>query len=1190
MFSTGSPWEQARHKIASMNAVPDSSTPPDLAAQVTRASRRAVAAAFVAVMVLLALLLIERAVYLKLEDRAHDRVHLAGEVAHRIVLLDEQLTMAAHLVVQNNDQAWRSRYAEWLPQFYAASDQATALASPALAARLKAGTQASADVLTALEAQAFVLADQGHLDQARMLMVGAEYMHHKKVLAEGTADFLRDMQAEAQHGSNIVSQRAWQALGLTFAAVLAALGWLWHALNQHLWRARVGFARQHQAQLALQDADRGKARILDGARAGTWEWDVTTDALHLNSFAAAMVGGDPADPALVTATTWRAGMHASDVAGATQALTEHLQGRSPHFDQQVRMRHRAGHWVWLQLRGRVAVRGAHGRAIQMSGSVTDMTARVQAEQLWQSRAELSSDWYWQTDVAHRMTQVHTGPDERLAQMAQRLLGRRRDEIALFDPPAEGWAALHARMDGHEAFHGVAYRSQAWGHAPHWIELDGRPRFDEEGRFLGYEGVGRDVTERRRVADELRASLALVDTLFQAIPVPVVMKDMDGANLRLNRAYAEHYGQSPEQLLGLRSADVLDPEAAAQADADRQRMSQTGQPMRVQSRARLRDGSLRDAIVCKAPIFDEQQRMVGMVATVFDVTEQQDAARALQSAKEAAEAANRAKSAFLATMSHEIRTPMNGVLGMSELLSHSALDAQQADTVRTIIASASALLRIIDDILDFSKVEAGRLDLEPAALDPAALVQAVADSLAPMATDRGVHLQLVLDTAVPALVWGDSTRLRQVLTNLMGNAVKFSGRSAAPGATPPGQVVVQLQPQGEQLCLRVSDNGIGMDEGTVARLFQPFMQAEPSTVRRFGGTGLGLAITQRLVHLMGGDIEVQSAVGQGTVFTVLLGLPAVPNMAALPAVPAVPAVPASAPAQTNALQAHVAPGVDVPGAGPMPLILVAEDDAVNRMVVTRQLEMLGYAAEVADDGVQALTMWRSGRFALLLTDLHMPGIDGYELARTIRREQAAGAPRRPILALTANALKGEAQRALAAGMDAYLTKPIRLSDLQAALQHCVAQTPAPIARPEVSAQVAEPSLPLGARQGATAASFDPQILRGLLGDSPAVLRNLLQEFERITPAQVRKLGAALLAADHTTARNEAHSLKSAALAVGALALADCCARAEATAGPAMQRDAATALARRIHTEWPALQAALLAELTCLATAPEPVTER
>ena len=1125
----------------------------DLSTRVIVPSRRAVAAAFAAVflLLLLLLLLVERVVFLRLEDQAHDRVARAADVAHRIGVLDEQLTMAAHLVAQSNDEIWRRRHAEWLPQYIQAEAEANAMASPGLSAQLQNQTKQSCLVLEALEAQVLLLAEQGRLGQARGVLASAEYLHHKAVVLKGVSAFLEELHSEVRQSSELIARRAWAALALAFLAVFAALALLWRRLNRHLARAEAGFARQQEAQAALQAADRGKARILDGARAGTWEWSIQTGGLSFNAQAAAMLGARVNDPDLSTAMAWRKGLHPSDIERANSLLREHLKGRSPFFEDELRVRHRAGHWVWLQVRGQVAERAADGRAVHMAGSLTDMTARVQAEQLWQSRAELSSDWYWQTDTAHRMCQVHTGLDQQLAAIARDMLGKRRDEIALFDPPAGGWAALHACMDAHEPFTGVAYVSHAWGESLRWIEIDGRPRRDAEGHFLGYEGVGRDVTERRSVADELRASLALVDALFQAIPVPVVMKDMLGVTLRANRAYAEHYGLPPDKLLGRRSVDLLDPSAAAKADADRAEMAHTGQPLRVSSQARLHDGRMRDAVIHKAPLFDARGQMNGMVAVVFDVTDEKDAARALELARDAAEAANRAKGAFLATMSHEIRTPMNGVLGMSELLLHSTLDLQQTESVRTIMDSAGALLRIIDDILDFSKIEAGRLVLEQAALDPRALLQSVANALAPMAAQQGLELRLEMGAAVPARVWGDATRLRQVVTNLVGNALKFGLREAADGVAKPGPVVVSLQPQGAQLCLQVADSGIGMDSDMLERLFQPFIQAEPTTVRRYGGTGLGLAITRRLVSLMGGQIAVRSALGQGTTFTVVLDLP---EVAAGPTPP-----PERAQAALFA------------GSGDAPLILVAEDDAVNRMVITGQLERLGYAAEVVEDGHAALALWRSGRFGLLLTDLHMPGMDGYELVRTIRQEELPGTARRPILALTANAMKGEERRALDAGMDAYLTKPIGMADLQIALQRSLSAGLAPAAR---IAAWAPPPTPGSAEP----AAFEPQALRDLIGDDRVLLRRLLQEFSDSTPAYLAALVTALRQADWPAVHERAHSLKSAAQTVGALALARCCADAETAAtGTGLRPDETTALAERITLAWPPLQQALRSEM-------------
>ena len=612
---------------------------------------------------------------------------------------------------------------------------------------------------------------------------------------------------------------------------------------------------------------------------------------------------------------------------------------------------------------------------------------------------------------------------------------------------------------------------------------------------------------------------------------------------VNRAFAQSFNRAPEQIIGCSPHDIFPPDEAAKRVDGISGIFEKGLERVFEVRVPTEHED-RFLITTAKPLLNAAGVVVSVICISKDITERKrsenelrstmarlDASlQALRESEEAAQAANRAKSEFLANMSHEIRTPMNGVVGMVEVLETTDLTGEQRRMLGTIRSSSMALVEILNDILDYSKMEAGMLRLECLSTDVRAVCADVQQLMLPVAQSKGVALALQIEAEFPPWITIDPTRLRQILLNLVGNAVKFTSSSAAK----PGLVVMNVERGAlgdgcDSLRLRVRDNGIGIDAQDLPKLFQPFTQANEGTARQFGGTGLGLSICRRLVDLMQGTLGVTSTVGNGSEFTVELALvPAQKTESPAPA-PEISPVPLQL--------VREAPSVEQAYAAAQ-LVLLAEDNPINCEVLLAQLQLLGYAAEVAANGAIALEMWRSGRYAMLLTDCHMPIMDGFELTAHIRHQETSGL-RIPIIAVTANVLQGEARRCSAQGMDDYLAKPLRLSELDAVMRKWLPLPSSPGNRAKLGV------VPSAALSGEDTL-WDPALLVQLLGDNPAMQRRLLELFLQVSERQMVALDEAFRQSNLVEVQNAAHKLKSSARSVGSQPLGDVCSLLEEVA--------------------------------------------
>ncbi|MDX6382031.1 MAG: hypothetical protein QOI57_3055 [Rubrobacteraceae bacterium] len=998
----------------------------------------------------------------------------------------------------------------------------------------------------------------------------------------------------------------------------------------------------------IQESEERYSLVVEGSNDGIWDWDIRTDELYWSNRLFEIFGLSSSE---VTPTfeLFAELLHPDDRQRVLDAVTTHLE-RNTAYSEEFQIQHSSGEYIYCISQGK-AIRDEDGRPIRMAGAVTDITERKREEEalafLAKASAELASSLDYHATLASvaRLTVPHLA-DWCAVDVIEKDGSLNRLAVAHEDPEKVRWA------------HELQERYPPDPDAPYGVSnvlRTGEPEFVPEITETALDQADLD-DEHREILRELG--------LKSCIVVPLIARGRTlGAITLVTVESGRRYGHEDLEVaeeLARRTGLAVDNarlyEAARKELAERERAEQEIRKLNENLEKR-----------------------------VAERTEQ------LEEAREVAEAANRAKSEFLANMSHEIRTPMNGIIGMTELILDTELSDEQREYAETVRYSSETLLTVINDILDFSKVEAGKMSIEITDFNLQTVVEEVVGLSAERAQDKGLELASLVEYGLPTALRGDPVRLRQVLTNLTSNAIKF---------TEEGEVVLHvdlIESTDEAVVLRfeVTDSGIGITPNQRERLFQSFSQADASTTRRYGGTGLGLAISKRLVELMGGEIGVESEPGVGSTFWFTLPLakqpeeaqpvpksliadlrelrvlivddnatncrilnrqvaplsmhsesaedspralqilraaaernapydlavldmqmPGMDGMQLARTIKADPAISSTRlilltsigkrgdgeeakearieayltkPVKQSELYDAIATimGTSTETATPedkqfvtrqslrevkvrlLPHVLVAEDNAVNQKVATMMLERLGYRVDLVTTGIKALEALSHTTYAAVLMDVQMPEMDGYEATAEIRRREEREGRRTPIIAMTANAMQGDREKALEAGMDDYVSKPVKSEELDAVLERWISQSTA-TSSPEEETDGA-------ATLEVNKAPLDQSILEGLreLGDQE-LLKELAELFLKEVPLQLEALREAIEGGDASSVERMAHTLKGSCGNMGVTRMSTICAELQEV-GHSGKLVGATVLVERLEAEFGHVRPALEAEI-------------
>ncbi len=887
------------------------------------------------------------------------------------------------------------------------------------------------------------------------------------------------------------------------------------------------------AEMALRDNEERTRLALEVSHTFAFEWDPASDRVLRSDTCSDIIGLPLESACFDTGRDFFQRVHPDDRARFTAQL-EALKPGADSYRCEYRLLHDDGREVHL-LESARALFDAEGKLQRLVGATTDITERKAMEQAMRENEERyrlivenTSEGIWLEDTDGRTTFVNPAMARILGYTPAEMLGTCLEHY--IPPEDRGEYQRQRRLLQEVRVTHYQRRLQRKDGRLCWCQVSAAPLINAQKRCIGTVSLKTDITDTRLAAKALRESEARFRTLFESSGDALMLLDVNGfldcneATLRMLgcTSRADFIGKHPAQFSPATQPDGAN--SRASADAFISVAFREGSARYEWRHCRLDGSEFSAEVMLKRVLLLDKPLLQ---ATVRDISERLAILDDLARAKEAAEQANQAKSMFLANMSHEIRTPMNAIVGMTELCLGTHPNERQRNYLGKIRLASDALLHIIDDILDFSKVEAGKLDMEEEPFTLADVCDRMTSLLTARAHDKGVELKVAIDAGLDRQPFlGDARRLGQILVNLVGNAIKFSKAGAVTVSVDQENPGINGTPVGDTATLAalhfsVRDEGIGIALDEQARLFQPFSQADASTTRLYGGTGLGLAISQRLVALMGGRIWVDSTPGRGSTFHFTIHL--APSDRA-------PTHPPRIMARMDSMTLERLRGAD---------ILLVEDAELNQDVMRGILEQAGARVRLAVNGEEALRQVAEALPDCVLMDCQMPVMDGYEATRQLRTRPDCRDL--PIIALTANTMAGDRERCLAAGMNGFLAKPVNFDALYLALLKWLRPR-----RPDTLSSSPEFAavFPMDAPALPDLPGIDSHRGIALTGGSPDFFVSLLEKFRDYQASDfLCQFHASRDAGDWTTATRFAHTLKSTARTLGASKLGECAARLE-----------------------------------------------